>query len=59
MQQEIVINTVRSSDGTTIAYSRDGSGQALPDTGRRTIAGQQHDADPALLPPVLREFFAN
>lgn len=31
----------------------------LPDAGRRTIEGQQHDVDPALLAPVLREFFTN
>lgn len=91
------MNTVRSSDGTTIGYSRDGSGPALilvggafqhraiepvlvidggaspesmhsaasalatllPDAGQRTIEGQLHDVDPALLAPVLRGFFAN
>lgn len=31
----------------------------LPDAGQRTIEGQLHDVDPALLAPVLREFFAN
>lgn len=31
----------------------------LPDAGRHTIEGQLHDVDPALLAPVLHEFFAN
>jgi pimeloyl-ACP methyl ester carboxylesterase len=30
----------------------------LPSAGRHTIAGQEHDVDPALLAPVLRGFFA-
>jgi pimeloyl-ACP methyl ester carboxylesterase len=30
----------------------------LPDAQRRTIDGQTHDVDPALLAPVLEEFFA-
>jgi len=30
----------------------------LPDAQRRTIEGQTHDVDPALLAPVLEEFFA-
>jgi pimeloyl-ACP methyl ester carboxylesterase len=30
----------------------------LPDARRRTIEGQTHDVDPALLAPVLGEFFA-
>jgi pimeloyl-ACP methyl ester carboxylesterase len=30
----------------------------LPDARRRTIEGQTHDVDPALLAPVLEEFFA-
>ena len=30
----------------------------LPEARRRTIDGQTHDVDPALLAPVLGEFFA-
>ena len=30
----------------------------LPEARRRTIEGQTHDVDPALLAPVLEEFFA-
>ena len=32
--------------------------EALPDGHRRTLDGQEHNVDPAVLAPVLREFFA-
>jgi len=32
--------------------------EALPNAERRTLAGQTHEVDPAVLAPVLVEFFS-
>jgi hypothetical protein len=47
-------------DGATTPWLSDGAdalAAVLPNARRRTIAGQQHDVDPAALAPVLIEFF--
>ena len=46
--------------GASPEYVRNGTqalADVLPDVRRRTLEGQAHDADPAVLAPVLEEFF--
>ncbi|HYN19305.1 MAG TPA: alpha/beta hydrolase, partial [Actinomycetes bacterium] len=37
----------------------DALAQLIPDAQRRTLQGQQHNVDPAVLAPALKEFFAS
>lgn len=41
-----------------MAETADALADLLPHGQRRTLAGQEHNVDPAVLAPVLREFFA-
>jgi hypothetical protein len=57
------MDTVGSKDGTTIAFDKQGQGEALilVDGAMgtlRTPGGQTHDVQPAALAPVLVDFFA-
>ncbi len=57
---EDFMNTVRSADGTTIAFTKAGQAplaEALPDASYRTLPGQTHMVKPQAIAPVLTEFF--
>jgi hypothetical protein len=41
-----------------MAETADALGKLIPDVERRTLDGQSHDVDPAVLASALAEFFA-
>jgi hypothetical protein len=55
----VAVSTLVLDGGTTpwISASADAVASALPKAQRRTLAGQQHNVDPAAIAPVLIEFF--
>ena len=42
-----------------MGQTADALAKALPNGERRTLAGQEHNVDPNVLGPALKEFFAS
>jgi hypothetical protein len=55
----VIVLTVVLDGGTTpwLSEGADALAAALPNAARRTLAGQQHNVDPAALVPALIEYF--
>ena len=43
----------------SMGETADALAQLIPDARRRTLLGQEHNVDPAVLAPVLKEFFTS
>jgi pimeloyl-ACP methyl ester carboxylesterase len=57
--QAVTVSTVVLDGGTTpwLSEGADAIAAALPNAVRKTLAGQQHNVDPAALAPELSDFF--
>ena len=58
----VTVPTLVIAGGASFPFMResaDALAAALPDGRRRTLDGQEHNVDPAVLAPVLEEFFAS
>jgi len=57
IRTENMVSTVKSNDGTRMAFDRIGSvPPVIPQ--RRTLAGQEHGVSAEAIAPVLTEFFS-
>ena len=57
----MTIPTVVIDGGASFGFmgqTADALAKALPDGHRRTLAGQEHNVDPTVLGPAIKEFFA-